>query len=605
MKRLLLTIALPAALLLPVKSQPQILQSLPEREAEEQQLREEISERENRIARRLDEINRQAEEQSRRISQYFSNLDLSRGNRQQGQLAAGGLQFSTSAPAHNPGKSSAAAQKAARKSQRDAEHRAWIEEKRERQREANRRRRENERRRAEAEARMREEIRQRVTAAEYMREGARTERLSSEARYRTGEGAVMMNRMHSSHNLMNANTEKHFGQGNATAGRHRIRKLNSRRPDGVAPGAIPWGTMRQNALTWDRWQQEVKASVITPEIPEPEVKITSQEQWRRLAEEIPEHRFKMIKAVIYGTNNGIFPEIHKVPGSGLYILDMKDDNKLMTLSADGETLDIVTFSDKDFSWKEIKDNLRKSSISVEAGILNKKHSLEVKPFENNNNVSTSVTLNTGQASINTNLEPGGTGDITVAANNSEKVKLFEKASANTGLEIKEERDLASIEFKEKLKLLDWTASVHRQTYSFSSVPLAGQIATGQSWKVKGGIEAGVEAKLSAKASMSILKTEGNISAKMTFAEGGLNATVVHKVPFYDGFCFSEVGGEAKLGYEYTLRESIATTKNPGVNVSAQKQMGSLPISFGVKAKVFRYVSMEEIDKAFNKAMETN
>ena len=192
--------------------------------------------------------------------------------------------------------------------------------------------------------------------------------------------------------------------------------------------------------------------------------------------------------------------------------------------------------------------------------------------------------------------------ITLSDKDTQNNTVLEDKSGNQSS--MPEKAIASVNMQAELPLLDWTSAMHRQSYNFTSIPVAGEIASGNGWSLKGGIEAKVEAKASTKVSTNAISSEFKSSARLTMAEGGLSTTIVHQVPFYKGYCFSEVSGDVKLGYDYTYSKATGST-NQGTVVSGRAQAAGLPVSFGAKARLFRYVSVEDIDNAFKKALEAN
>lgn len=89
-----------------------------------------------------------------------------------------------------------------------------------------------------------------------------------------------------------------------------------------------------------------------------------------------------------------------------------------------------------------------------------------------------------------------------------------------------------------------------------------------------------------------------------FAEGGLGGTLVHKIPFYKGYVVHEAGISGSLGTEISWKSRTGKAKDgAAVDVTATQSVGALPLSVGASVKAFRFISQEDIDKAFAQALE--
>ena len=568
-------------------------------------------ERQERLNQGLKRINDQYEDQIRRIREW--NPILPGINNDQQKLTStprGGIQITNDPPRTTPHRkgNSRRQQEELRQRQRDNEHRAWLEERREQQREAARRQRERERLRAEEDFHHRQQIKAEVSATEYIREGARTQRLSDAAEWRTHEGADILDRTHTASGLMRRGMGNNFGDGTISGNRHRMRPLK-RKDDGfrLDPHAIPWATMAADAQPWENWRENLKVtylpySVPAPETnlkestPEPRVLLTSPQQWSDIEQRIPSERFDMIKAVIYDVNGGVFPQLSYNPDTKQYEMLMLDKKRILKLDEDGGKLTIETRTEKDNS---VKNALESVSLSANAETTG----MTILGADTNMKIGSSYTPFKGKVSEN-----AGIGNLKVKPGEKDYLE-YKQTIRENNLEKEKGKDSYILTDKSKKQEIGTKASLSANTTLVEKPSLKTETFYfgGVSEKVALGWERGVagpkvkaNAKFESRVSTKGIKHTASVNAEATLIEGNIGGTTVFKVPWYDGVCFSHVNGSGGIGYKYSRKRNLSKS-GKDEQIQQSFSLGSVPLAFTAKGAIVRCTPMRDINEALKKA----
>lgn len=562
------------------------------------------------VNREIERINRECEENIRRIREWQPDL---KQPRQQGGVSSvsakprGGIQFSSDSPQPASRRNN---NTAVRKQQQRTQHRAWLEERRARRERDEQYRREVEHRRREAE-RIRQQ--QKYNAVHAVVDAAAAQhaaRLTAEARWRTGEGAQILDRTHTADRLMTADTRKNFGNG-TVAGRHRLGGLATAKKGFLDSNSIPWGTMAKDAKPWSEWEKdcrEIYAVALRPTPPLPPVKIQSLGPWNELLQNVPEERKDMFKAVVYFANDGVIPPIYYDTDAKKFLMVSDDENKVFAIAPDGSEVDVLTLTEKDDSFSDFVKNIKNLSIEASANVAGFSKDGSSKPLGDEDTSVAPSEASDGTVSVKTDDKGitasykgdgakvgAGLSDNGLSLSASEKMNLAEHSVGKKEGEDKDKKkDPYEASVCVGLDLFKSSAKVQHKSYSLGDLG----VATGHDWSAMGGFEA----TASLKGSASLLGSSG-VETKMSikFAEVSLGGTLVHKVPFYKGYVMHEVGVSGSLGTEISWKTKIGKAKDgAAVDVTVKQALGGrLPLSVGGKVKAFRYISQEELDKAFS------
>lgn len=563
------------------------------------------------VSREIERINRECEETIRRIREWQPELPQGRpqGSSRGAQQPRGGIQFSSDSPRPAQRRNNNTAVR--KQQQQRAQHQAWLQERRERREQAEQRRRREEQRRREAELMRRQQIYNAAYVVADAVAAQRAAQLTAEARWRTGEGAQILDRTHTAKRLMTADTSKNFGNG-TVAGRHRLGALSTAKKGFLDSHSIPWATMSKDAKPWSEWEKDcrkVYAVAISPEPPLPPVKIQSPDPWNELLQNVPEGRTDMFKAVVYFANDGVIPPIYYDTDAKKYLMVSDDENKVFAIAPDGSEIDMLTLTEKDDSFYDLVKNIKNLSVEASATMAGFNKGGTLKPFGGDDNAkreisdgSASMKLNDKEISASYKGEgakvSAGVSVDGLSLSASEKMNITKYSPDK---EMKDEKDAKDTDFGVSLSVdLDFfksSAKVERKSYSLSDLG----IATGHDWSAMGGFEA--NASVSGSASVSGNKG-GDAKMSIKFAEGGLGGTLVHKIPFYKGYVVHEAGISGSLGTEISWKSRTGKAKDgAAVDVTATQSVGALPLSVGASVKAFRFISQEDIDKAFAQALE--
>lgn len=564
------------------------------------------------VSREIERINRECEENIRRIREWQPDLRQPRQQSNASTVPAkprGGIQFSCDSP--QPASRRGSTQTTARKQHNDAQHRAWLEERRAQRERDEQHRREVEYRRREADRIRRQQIYDAAYAVADAVAAQRAARLTAEARWRTGEGAEILDRTHTAERLMTADTRKNFGSG-AVAGRHRLGTLSTAKKGFLDSRSIPWGTMGQDAKPWSEWEKDCReayAVALRPQPPLQPVKMKWSNAWEEMSHNIPPDRMNMLKAVVYFANDGVIPQMYYDTDSKKYLMVTDDEHKVFAISPDGSEVDMLTLTEKDDSFSDLVKNIKNLSVEASATMAGFNKGGTRKPFGGDDNAkreisdgSASMKLNDKEISASYKDEgakvSAGVSVDGLSLSASEKMNI---AKYSPDKEMKDEKDAKDTDFGVSLSVdLDFfksSAKVERKSYSLSDLG----IATGHDWSAMGGFEA--DASVSGSASVSGNKG-GDAKMSIKFAEGGLGGTLVHKIPFYKGYVVHEAGISGSLGTEISWKSRTGKAKDgAAVDVTATQSVGALPLSVGASVKAFRFISQEDIDKAFAQALE--
>lgn len=565
------------------------------------------------VSREIERINRECEETIRRIREWQPELPQGRpqGSSRGAQQPRGGIQFSSDSPRPAQRRNNNTAVR--KQQQQRAQHQAWLQERRERREQAEQRRRREEQRRREAELMRRQQIYNAAYVVADAVAAQRAAQLTAEARWRTGEGAQILDRTHTAKRLMTADTSKNFGNG-TVAGRHRLGALSTAKKGFLDSHSIPWATMSKDAKPWSEWEKDcrkVYAVAISPEPPLPPVKIQSPDPWNELLQNVPEGRTDMFKAVVYFANDGVIPPIYYDTDAKKYLMVSDDENKVFAIAPDGSEIDMLTLTEKDDSFSDLVKNIKSLSIEASANVAGFSKGGSIKPFGEEDISAHPGETSDGTVNVKTNGKgisasykgegakvSAGLSDDGISLSASEKMNLAEHSAGKkdeTGNGTKKDPAGASVGLS--LDVFKSSAKVQHKSYSLRDLG----IATGHDWSAMGGFEA----ETSLKGSASLSGSSG-VEAKMSikFAEGTFGGTLVHKMPFYKGYVMHEVGVSGSLGTEISWKTKAGKAKGgAAVDVTAKQALGALPLSVGGKVKAFRYISQEDLDKAFAKVVK--
>lgn len=563
------------------------------------------------VSREIERINRECEENIRRIREWQPDL---RQPRQQSNASTapakprGGIQFSCDSPQPAPRRSST--QTTARKHHNDAQHRAWLDERRAQRERDEQHRREVEHRRREADRIRLQQIYDAAYAVADAAAAQRAVRLTTEARWRTGEGAEILDRTHTAERLMTADTRKNFGSG-AVAGRHRLGTLSTAKKGFLDSRSIPWGTMSKDAKPWSEWEKDCReayAVALKPVPPLEPVKMNWSDAWEEMSHNIPPDRMNMLKAVVYFANDGVIPPMYYDTDSKKYLMVTDDEHKVFAISDDGSQIDELTLTEQDDSFSDFIKNLRNVTVDGSASIPGFKGGGSLKPFAGDDMALNSMEASDGSTTVKVSgkeiatsysgdgakLSGGLSGDG-VSLSASEAINLAEHHADRDDVKI--QPDPAGVSLGARLDLFESSAKVQRKSYSLGDLG----IATGRDWNAMGGVEADASFRGSAGISGG-MGMEAKMSIK--FAEGDVGGTLFHKIPFYKGYVVHEAGISGSLGTEISWKSGTGKAKDgAAVDVTATQSVGALPLSVGAKVKAFRFISQEDIDKAFAQALE--
>lgn len=482
---------------------------------------------------------------------------------------------------------------AQRKAQRDADHRAWLEQRQEEIREQQRRQAERERLRQEEERRRREAQYQAVYATEYIRAGARADRLTQEARWRTGEGAELMDRMHDEKRLMTASTEKNFSSSASPRG-HRMRPLTRRLQHGLSPDAIPRTAMTADARPWSEWSQYVPPMRIAPppvtRVKSPQSVLDSDGQWAELESRLGRERAEQIRYAAFDACGGRMPDLRYDSGDGRYVMFNPESHKIITIDPDGKSMTIHQLTEKDDSiwalWRNIKES---ASLSLDFNAIGGKISSR-----------TSITPGSDKEVASNELTIGGMG-----ARVSDKGYQAKAGNLSVGQDFGKDGVKADVTFgdkRESTALLDGSISTKIKLYENSSeikhsILYFADNASTPSIGMGYNVGFGATVKGSAKASMTLDESKGKLSysrevkGEVSVAKAGTQVQMMYRPPLYKGMCFATLSGEAKVGYEYKYKSGS------GKKIEGEKSvnLGKLPLTLS-GAGHFRCYSPEDIAK---------
>lgn len=588
---------------------------------------------------RQQKINQHIDEINRRTQQSLDNLDdaLMKAflkarpkqqptNQPQGRTLPqrGGIMFTVDETHTRPNNRQRALQEQQRRNQ-DAENRrklaqqkAEIEEQ-ERRAEERARIAEQRRRQREHDERLRREIYQRTYAQEYANAGVKAAQLSNEAYWRTHEGADMLDAAHSSSNLIHSNVEANFNSGGVPVGRHKMRPLRQRRPaiTGLDPHAKPWDTFRE----WKAIPVEDEYTERIPPLPKdtvPPIVVRSLSGWAKLEDELTPDILSNLRMALYHEFNGDIPPMVYDESTGKRSLYQYSSHKIITISPDGTEMTVHMLEEKDDSFKDIFDNITKSTkISASYNALDKiKGGVDFTPGKQQAGGNFSAYgagvdisesgfgINAGKAHaevINTKKDRK---DFSVSYSDKEEINIGKMVAENNmssdgKQDIDKESDknrgdLLKGELSAKIKIFENSTSIHHRKYYLSSNVGYPSFAIG------GNVGVGIEGSASVNASAHATKTgELKVGAKYeadaTLARGGVDVTFMIKPPGYDGMCFLNVEAGTKVGYSYTLKRGAQ--KSAGAGIGVGRNLGALPIVLTGNGNLTCYHT-NEVDNAF-------
>lgn len=536
-----------------------------------------------RINKGLERINRETEERIRRLHEYDWESLMQRSKPQKNDNSEqskprGGIQFSSDEPQRSGG-TRKRSNGAVRRQQEDAasqqRHQQWLDECRERQKRDNEIRLEKERLRREQERREQERVYNEVYTSEYAREGVKTQQKIDAARWRTGEGAELLNRTHTAERLMTASNRMNFGNSRPRAGQHRLRPVKGRTKGYLDFNAIPWGTMKKGAIPYSEWSKNSKATytvdnnVLHPvEKPLPQMTKRWEGDWDEIHRRISDDFLPQIKASIYFANNGEIPPLYYSEKADKYIAELNDGKTIVALSADGKTLDFLKMEETDDEVKDVLKNVGDANLSVHVGDLKG----DAKGWSyKGQNIKVSADPD---AKVSAEVGISDNKDFAEQKDKRDNDKDKDKDEENKGFFSKPEIGLEA-----KLDLYENSTKVERMRFSFGE-----KLTKGYQWSLSGGAE------ISAKSNVSSKSMSGSIKA--TTVEGSYGVQSI--IPFYKGFVVSEAKVTASVGYNFKYKRKWAKAVPEAVG---SRPVSLLPLSVGYEVKAFKYYSFETINKA--------
>lgn len=512
-----------------------------------------------------------------------------------------------------------------RKRQREAEHQEWLKNLNEQIAQEKELERERERIRQEEEQRRRQEHYNAVRTAEYMREGRRTEMLSNEAHWRTHEGADILDRTHSSSNLMRKEISNNFSSSNKPVqSNHRISSLRSRglfTTDGeINHHAIPWATMHADAIPWEEWGKRVPSTnIITIELPERKNAkpiLDGKERWKELSERLGEDKMNSIIHVVAKETGNNFPYLNYDSTQHKYYMYDYDTSKYMTISEDGKVFTVHTLKEKNDSLKDLFLNLKNWQIKAGYNALNIiKSDITISPFLPNSQEHAKwegSVMGIGTFFSSKKMGVNGMGaqaSIDITGDNKAVNFKIDKTIDNNIQDLihkKNEDDKNEVSnskleieghIRAQLKMYENSSEIEHRTLYLS--PDNRGVSIGSGYNIGRGLSAKTEYALS----ISNLGVSQSIGANTNIAKVGGFFWGMRK--FGNSTCFLSVHPESKVGfsYKYMLKGGEKKEKEKGnsntdvLHMSREHNVGGFPLVFGIDVSVVCQ-SDDSVQKAF-------